>query len=139
MKLTALEYEALLRSRPALAKLNPVNGSVQQNASVPIGDTRAVAKLERHFGNGALAKSQVEKQNPARVLVCVTSVRRRLIDEDNLSEKAIVDCLRYAGCLRGDESAIAKIEVSQIKAGPKEPEKIIVEIFEQVTSCKLIS
>lgn len=133
VKLSSDQLNELLRNNPTLAAANPeLKRSVQQRAVVPIGDTGATAKLECVAGNGALAKSKVKKQNTARVLVRIVSIRRRLLDEDNLSEKAIVDCLRYSGCLRGDESSIAKIEVAQIKANNKQAEKIIVEIFEQI-------
>jgi len=86
------------------------------------------AKLERNLRNGPLAKSEAEKGNPERVLVRVTSVRRRLIDEDNLAEKYHVDCCRYAGLIHGDEPDQTKIEVCQRKAEKDEAEHTIIEI-----------
>ena len=86
------------------------------------------AKLERNLGNGPLAKSEAEKGNPERVLVRVTSVRKRLIDEDNLAEKYHVDCCRYAGLIHGDEPSKTKIEVCQRKAAKDEAEHTIIEI-----------
>ena len=86
------------------------------------------AKLERNLGNGPLAKSEAEKGNPERVLVRVTSVRKRLIDEDNLAEKYHVDCCRYAGLIHGDEPSKTKIEVCQRKAEKGEAEHTIIEI-----------
>ena len=86
------------------------------------------AKLERNLGNGPLAKGEAEKGNPERVLVRVTSVRKRLIDEDNLAEKYHVDCCRYAGLIHGDEPSKTKIEVCQRKAEKDEAEHTIIEI-----------
>jgi hypothetical protein len=86
------------------------------------------AKLERNSGNGSLAKSEAEKGNSERVLVRVTSVRKRLIDEDNLAEKYHVDCCRYAGLIHGDEPSKTKIEVCQRKAAKDEAEHTIIEI-----------
>ena len=86
------------------------------------------AKLERNLRNGPLAKSEAEKGNPERVLVRVTSVRKRLIDEDNLAEKYHVDCCRYAGLIHGDEPSKTKIEVCQRKAEKDEAEHTIIEI-----------
>ena len=86
------------------------------------------AKLERNSRNGPLAKSEAEKGNPERVLVRVTSVRKRLIDEDNLAEKYHVDCCRYAGLIHGDSPDQTKIEVCQRKAEKDEAEHTIIEI-----------
>jgi hypothetical protein len=86
------------------------------------------AKLERNLRNGPLAKSEAEKGNPERVLVRVTSVRRRLIDEDNLAEKYHVDCCRYAGLIHADSPDQTKIEVCQRKAAKDEAEHTIIEI-----------
>jgi hypothetical protein len=86
------------------------------------------AKLERNSGDGPLAKSEAEKGNPERVLVRVTSVRKRLIDEDNLAEKYHVDCCRYAGLIHADSPDQTKIEVCQRKAAKDEAEHTIIEI-----------
>ena len=120
---------------PALACAPPAAPVVQCVVDVPNDSydnhtDRAgkAAKLERNFGNGPLAKSEAEKGNPERVLVRVTSVRKRLIDEDNLAEKYHVDCCRYAGLIHGDEPSKTKIEVCQRKAAKDEAEHTIIEI-----------
>ncbi len=86
------------------------------------------AKLERNSGDGPLAKSEAEKGNSERVLVRITSVRKRLIDEDNLAEKYHVDCCRYAGLIYADSPDQTKIEVCQRKAAKGEAEHTIIEI-----------
>ena len=120
---------------PALASAPPAPPVVQCVVDVPKDSydnhtDRAgkAAKLERNLGNGPLAKGEAEKGNPERVLVRVTSVRKRLIDEDNLAEKYHVDCCRYAGLIHGDEPSKTKIEVCQRKAEKDEAEHTIIEI-----------
>jgi hypothetical protein len=110
---------------PALASAPPAAPNSYDNQTDRAGEA---AKLERNSGNGPLAKSEAEKGNPERVLVRVTSVRKRLIDEDNLAEKYHVDCCRYAGLIHGDEPSKTKIEVCQRKAAKDEAEHTIIEI-----------
>jgi len=76
-----------------------------------------------------LAAAQTSKEGPGRILVRVTSVRKRLLDEDNLSEKGCVDCCRYAGIIPSDHPEKTKIEVSQRRCQEGEQEHIIVEIW----------
>lgn len=76
-----------------------------------------------------LAEAEVKEADPARVLVSVTSIRTRLLDEDNLSEKAHVDCCRYAGLLAGDGPHQVKIETSQKKAAKGEQERTIISLI----------
>ncbi len=77
---------------------------------------------------GTLGPSEVEKAVNGRFLVRVESVRKRLLDEDNLCEKFIVDCCRYAGLIPGDAPGQTKIEVSQRKCGKGETEHVNVSI-----------
>lgn len=87
------------------------------------------SELERHPGNGAVGAVQVQERNSDRFLIRVTSIRRRLLDEDNLCEKFHVDCCRYSGLLPGDGPGKTKIEVTQKKAEPGEGERVVIEIF----------
>ena len=91
-------------------------------------DTGTAPKLERALGNGPLAACKAEKGNSSRVLIRVTSIRNRLLDEDNLAEKYHVDACRYAGLLLSDEPGKTKIEVGQRKAGKGEVERTEIEI-----------
>jgi hypothetical protein len=88
------------------------------------------AELERHLGDGAMGEVQVQKGIGGRVLVRVTAYRRRLLDEDNLCEKYLVDLCRYCGALPSDAAGKAKIEVCQQKVGSNEPEETVIEIFQ---------
>jgi hypothetical protein len=110
---------------PALASAPPAAPNSYDNQTDRAGEA---AKLERNSWDGPLAKSEAEKGNPERVLVRVTSVRKRLIDEDNLAEKYHIDCCRYAGLIHGDSPDQTKIEVCQRKAEKGEAEHTIIEI-----------
>lgn len=98
-------------------------------AGVDAIGSRKATKLERSFGHGALGKVQTQRRNTGRFLVRVTSIRKRLLDEDNLCEKYHVDCCRYAGLLPGDAPGTTKIEVAQQKTEPGAQEETRIEIF----------
>lgn len=88
------------------------------------------AELESNSEHGAIHPRQVQDRHPAQFLVCITSVRQRLLDEDNLCEKYHVDCCRYAGLIPDDSPQSVKIETRQRKAEKGESEHTLIEIFE---------
>lgn len=87
-------------------------------------------QLEQRDATGALRKERAKREDSKRFLVRVTSVRSRLIDEDNLCEKYVVDCCRYSGLLPGDGPGQTKIEAKQRQAGKGEEEHTVIEIYE---------
>lgn len=87
------------------------------------------AKLEPDRESGTLSARKAQKEDSGRFLVRVTSVRRILLDEDNLCEKFIVDCCRYAGLLPSDRPGKTKIEVAQRKVEKGEEEHTVVELY----------
>jgi hypothetical protein len=87
--------------------------------------------LERSLGDGAMDPNETQRGNPVRFLVRVTSFRRRLLDEDNLCEKYVVDCCRYSGLLSGDAPETTRIEVSQQKVTREEDERTELTIVER--------
>jgi hypothetical protein len=93
-------------------------------------DKAPTTELERGTGIRALGKAATEKGNPSRFFVRVTSFRRRLLDEDNICEKYIVDCCRYAGIIPSDAPAQTSISSCQTKVGKKEDERTLVEVWE---------
>lgn len=101
---------------------------IQQNTATE--DTGSDAAMECNPRNESLAKTQVQKTTTGRVLIRVTSSRKRLADEDGLCEKYFVDCLRYAGLISGDSPEQAKIETSQRKVEKGEEESTLIEIFQ---------
>lgn len=86
--------------------------------------------MERDIGNAPLEKEKVQGPDIRRFLVRITSVRKRLIDEDNLCEKYHVDLCRYAGIISGDEAGKTKIETAQRKAEKGEDEKVLIQVFD---------
>ena len=70
-----------------------------------------------------------EKAHSGRFLVRVTSVRKRLIDPDNLCPKYFVDCCRYAGLILGDAASEVEIVTTQRRVSAEEEEhtEIVIE------------
>lgn len=93
-------------------------------------DTGPAPKLEPDPGHGALGKAQVQKPTGQRFLVRITSIRKRLIDQDNLCSKFQTDLCRYAGIIPSDDPATTQIEIRQEKAGKGQAEVVRIEIFE---------
>jgi len=89
---------------------------------------RAVAKLESNLGHEPLGAKKVQGPTGKRFLVCVTSYRKRLIDEDNLCEKYHVDLCRYAGFLPSDAPEVCSIQTTQVKSKEEYIEIKIVPI-----------
>lgn len=106
-------------------RLNAQTGA----ADIRTDDAGAPAKPKRIAGHGTLGPPQVKVPTGQHFLVVVTSYRKRLLDEDNLIEKYHVDLCRYAGILPADSPGTAKIEVKQEKVGPKEPERVSIQIY----------
>ena len=89
---------------------------------------RTTPKLECSFGNEPLAEGQGEKTNAGKFSVRFISVRKRLLDPDNLSCKWLLDSLRYASIISGDEPEKITLEVTQRKCRKDESEHTIVEV-----------
>ena len=96
-------------------------------------NTRPAAVVERAPEPRPLAASEEAGAITGRVLIRITSRRRRLIDPDNLSPKAYIDCLRYAGILADDTAEQVSLETRQEKVGKDEIEETLIEIYEQQT------
>ena len=94
------------------------------------GNAGKVAKLESDSCHAPLEANKVKGQHRGRVLVRVTTRRKRLLDEDNLCEKYHVDLCRYAGVVSDDAPERTKIEVSQTKCRKGEPEEITIEVYQ---------
>ena len=92
-------------------------------------DSGADAALERNSCNAPLEKKKIQGRTGASFLVRVTSVRKRLADEDGLCEKYFVDLCRYAGIIFDDAPGVCKIETSQRKVEKSEEEHTLIEIF----------
>ena len=111
--MTPDELAALLKRNPALSTGNP----------------RTAPVLERTARHGPLAESESQEGNAGRVHIRFVSVRQRLLDPDNLSEKWLLDCLRNCGAIAGDEPDKITLETTQRKAAKGEAEHTIIEVF----------
>ena len=87
-----------------------------------------IAKLERAACNEPLATGKGKKEAFGRVHFKFVSVRKRLIDPDNVSVKWLLDCCRRIGLVAGDEHDKVTIETAQRKAEKSEEEHTIIEI-----------
>ena len=79
-------------------------------------------ELERHLSTGTLATHEGEESSPGRVHLRIISIRKRLLDPDNLSVKWLIDCLRYARIISGDEPDKITLQVEQRKCAKGEAE-----------------
>ena len=91
-------------------------------------DTLPLAVVESSPRNAPLEAKEVQRRADGRFLVRVTSVRKRLADEDGLCEKYVLDCCRYAGLIPDDSPELCKVETCQRKAEKGEAEHTIIEI-----------
>lgn len=120
-----------------LSHEQPTAGSFRATGPGPTGPgtggkrrrPRKAPQLERAPGDGALGALPVQRPAAGRFFVRVTSVRSRLLDDDNLCEKYHVDCARYAGLLPGDGPRTTKIKTLQRQTDPGEAEHVKIEIF----------
>jgi len=85
--------------------------------------------LEPDAGHRRVVKKKEKAPDPPCLVVRVTSIRKRLLDWDNLCVKPLVDGLRYAGLIPDDRPEICKIEVRQRKTEAGEEEATEVEII----------
>lgn len=99
-------------------------------ANLSAGDSGQTPIVESNPCHAPLETKEVQRPVGQRLLVRVTSVRTRLLDEDNLCEKYAVDLCRYAGILPDDSPDKIKIQVCQRKAGKGNQEQVIIEIYE---------
>lgn len=91
-------------------------------------DTRTPAVVESDPRIGTLGTSKTEKADHGRFRVRVESVRKRLLDVDNLCEKYAIDCCRYSGLLPSDDPGTTEIQTTQRKAHKGEPEHTVITI-----------
>ena len=71
--------------------------------------------VERDPQRPPLSTGEVEEGNPNRIHVRLVSIRKRLIDPDNLSGKSLTDCLRNAGFLCDDSAEEISYQIEQRK------------------------
>jgi hypothetical protein len=85
-------------------------------------DPHPLPLLERNPCTGTLAKDEEQEGRASRVHLRIVSIRKRLLDPDNLSVKWLIDCLRYSKIIRGDEPDKITLQVEQRKCAKGEAE-----------------
>ena len=93
-------------------------------------NSRTPAALESNSGDAPLAPRQVQKGRARKILVSVTSYRRKLADPDGLCEKYFLDCCKYAGFIPDDSPTEIELVTKQKKVSKGEPEETVIELFE---------
>jgi hypothetical protein len=91
--------------------------------------TRQAAKPKRAPVDAALAAPQAQSGDRPSFLVVITSVRKRLLDEDNLIGKFHTDLLRYSGVIPSDAPGETSIQTKQRKAAKGEEEHTVIEVY----------
>jgi hypothetical protein len=80
-----------------------------------------------------LSEVEGKEGDPSRLLVCIESVRTKLLDTDNLygGAKFYCDFLRYAGVIPEDTEDQIELKVTQRKIRKGEEEKTIIEVWKR--------
>ena len=103
----------------------------QLEADIQLKNAGQVAKLERDSGNAPLEAEKNQRSDSSRFLVRIESRRKRLLDEDNICEKYLVDLLRYSGIIANDSPDQCRIEVGQTKCRKGEAEEITIAVTQE--------
>lgn len=90
------------------------------------------SKRESDPPNEPVAKKERAGSDVGFCTVLLTSYRLRLLDEDNIWGKYMVDSIKNAGLIRDDSPAWCKIETIQIKVKQPEDERTEIVILEQI-------
>jgi len=104
------------------------DAKIEIYANTDTQNTGTIAALERDPSDAPLEAKEVQRRTDGRFIVRVTSVRKRLADEDGLCEKYVLDCCRYAGLIPDDSPELCKVETSQRKAAKGEEEHTQITI-----------
>ena len=102
--------------------------TLKPNANHNTNDTGKAPIPQRTAGNAALVEAQAQGRTGDRILIRIESVRKRLLDEDNLVSKYHTDLCRYSGLIPSDAPGVCKIETSQRKAEKGEEERTEITI-----------
>lgn len=99
---------------------------IRLNSDPARGNPTAV--VEHGDANARRAETPAIDRNTERFIVRIVSVRKRLLDPDNICEKFLIDGLRYAGLISNDDPGKITLETSQRKTERGEKEHTLVLI-----------
>jgi len=110
------------------ASKSVIEANLQDYGQAHVENPRTTPVVESNTCDAPLETKEVQGRADGRFLVSVTSVRKRLADEDGLCEKYVLDCCRYAGLIPDDAPGICKVETSQRKTAKGEEEHTQITI-----------
>ena len=81
----------------------------------------------------SLSEIEGKEGDPSRMLVCIESIRKKLLDKDNLygGAKFFCDFLRLSGVIREDTEKEIYLQVTQRKPKKGEAEKTVIEVWKR--------
>jgi hypothetical protein len=104
------------------ASASLMQANLQDYGQAHTDNPRTTAEPKCPIGNESLAQGKGEKAVSGRVHFCIISVRKRLIDPDNLVPKFYIDACRRLRLVAGDEHDKITLETAQRKAAKGEAE-----------------
>lgn len=124
-----------ITSKPGYGIVGGIQGTVRAGAALSKDrSSGTLDDLESDTGDGSLDAKKLQVGYSGKVRVRVTFYRRRLADYGEecsraVSEKALIDCLVYAGLIKGDSGEEIWVEDGgQKKVESNEEEKTVIEL-----------
>lgn len=95
-----------------------------------------VAQLERSNADELARTARGEGKGASRVVIRLTSYRKRLLDDDNHCQKLLVDSLRYSSQIHDDGPHATRIETAQEQS--TESEFTVIQITYEQSEVKAL-
>ena len=106
---------------------------IKQKASAKTKRKTPPAITQPPLFDEPLSEIEGKEGDPSRMLVCIESVRSKLLDKDNLygGAKFFCDFLRLSGVIREDTEKEIDLQVTQRKPKKGEVEKTVIEVWDR--------
>ena len=106
---------------------------IKQKASAKTKRKTPPAITQPPLFDEPLSEIEGKEGDPSRMLVCIESVRSKLLDKDNLygGAKFFCDFLRLSGVIREDTEKEIDLQVTQRKPKKGEVEKTVIEVWKR--------
>jgi hypothetical protein len=109
-----------------------IKGTVRQGSAISkVDGAGSLDNVESTALDESLGAKKLQVNYSGLPEIRITFYRRRLADHSRaISEKALVDCLQYAGLIEGDsQKEIRLTDVTQSEVGSDEEERTEIEII----------
>lgn len=126
--LTSRLRQRFPNASPSFWRLNEARFHAEDSGAAAVVERTPTGKRE----GGPVAAHPNQKGTAPRFRVCICSVRKRLLDADNICPKFTIDALRRKGIIRDDSPKHIILEVSQRKAAKGEEEHTEINIYEHL-------